>query len=132
MGLDAQLKVLFDQGIDAELAAVTAITEEAEQAKQKIAPILREEADKQLELVAETLAGIVAQPFTADELLLCMNSENARPPAGPLREKFEANAPQLRVAFVEAGTLIGQQIWANALLRLSPAESKALERGLTK
>jgi hypothetical protein len=132
IGIDEQLRQLFAQGTQAELDAVTTITEEAEAAKQKIAPILREEANKQLPLVAETLAGILASPFSAEELVLCIKSANEQLPVGPLREKFDATEPQLRAAFVEAGTKIGQQIWANALLRLAPSESKALESGMKK
>ncbi len=132
MGLDDQLKLLFAQGIEAELAAVHVITEEAEHAKQKIEPLLREEADRYHPIVAETLAAIVAQPFTADELQQCANSDDPRALPAPLREKFDANSGALRAAFVEAGSKVGQEIWANALLRLEPSEIKALERGAVK
>lgn len=132
IGMMDQFKLFFEQGIGAQLNSLEAITEEAENAKIKITPILSEEFDRLLPEAFEMLAAPLALAFTTEELIECVNSTEKLPSSGPIREKFEAKEVGLRSAFVFAGTQIGERVWAHAMKRLTPAESKALQLGLSK
>jgi hypothetical protein len=132
IGLMDQFKLFFQQSMESELNSLQAITEEAESAKVKIVPLLGEEFDRLLPEAIDILAAPFAQTFTAQELLEAVNSSEKLPTAGPLREKFDANQASLKKAFETAGIQIGESVWSNALNRLSVAEQKALEQGLSK
>jgi hypothetical protein len=132
IGLMDQFKLFFQQSMESDLNSLEAVTEEAETAKAKVTPLLGEEFDRLLPEAIEILAAPFAHTFSAAELLECVNSSEKLPSTGPLREKFDANEASLKNAFETAGIQIGMRVWTNALNRLSAAEQKALEQGLSK